>query len=178
MALFRTKHVHAGVVVLLDIPYGANITGVFVDIHLSAAFQKTDYGLTVECIVISGSCFVHQTEQSFLFDDITFQAFQFLAVIAAIKENVLYVTILTKNVVMVQTDSFFLGTDCGNLSVSRFVFGYGILQVNVGNEIAEHQNDLVLGNIVDIGGDCVQSFDRAAVVTGVGMGQTERRQHP
>ena len=146
--------------------------------HFSAFAQEHGDGILVEAILIQSTATVHHAKESVFVDNIAFQCrHAALRGAGAVKENLHDITVFSDNIAVVENIRFIVCTDCSNLGIRLLVDTADFAEVDVGTEVAYHQDNILFGDLFDIGRNSVESFDGAGVVTAMMGGQTEGRQH-
>ena len=144
--------------------------------HLAAVGQIARQAVLVEAVLVARKARVHHLKQGILVDDIAFERGDAFAIGGAVEEDLLDKAVFADNIAVGQAVGQLIGADRSHRVAAAHMLFHQRDEIDVGAQIAEHQHDVLLGNVADVLAHGVESFHRAGVVALVVLGQTERRQ--
>ena len=178
IAVDRIEKIHVGGIISVHILNDTGIGAVNIGAHFSAFAQEHGDGILVEAIFIQSTATVHHAKEGVLIDNVAFQCrHAALRRTGAVKEDLHDIAVFSDNIAVVENIRLIVCADCRDFGIRRLMDTADFAEIDVGTEVADHQDNILFGDLLNIGGDSVESFDGAGVVTPMMGRKTERRQH-
>ena len=147
------------------------------DTDLSAAIQIAQHGITMEVQTVRLLAQFHHLQKEMFGNDIGLQRSHSGSADSMVKNQFLGKSIGTGHEMRAGGRRCYTGADGGDIRPGAQVLLDSSFQIDIGSQVAVHQNHMALGNVMDVSGNRIQCLDGAQIVSGVILGKTEGREH-